>query len=599
MALMNRMRENTKVMLMILVIAFMLTIIIDWGMGGFKTGGQRGVIASVNGNNITYDEYYEQYQNELAAYREQTGEDPESYQISQIENRVFENLVQQRLIQEILNELKLHSTDAEITEEIWNNPPAILQTNEAFQDSTGVFDITKYQAALNNPSADQFWVEVERYLRTTIPMQKLSTLLSYTQQITDEDAKFEFKKTNQKAKVHYIFFNSVNYKSVPEPTEEEINAYYNEHKEDFSENEKRVLDYILLENKPTNADSLSTFNQAEELLDELKTGGNFESLATIYSKDPGSAEKGGDLGYFTKSSMVKPFADAAFAARKGEIVGPIETQYGLHIIKVEDKKRENGEDKVKARHILLKFEPSPLTRDALREEAEYIAEYAKESQLKTVVTAESLQVIQTQPFEKGDFIPGIGMEKRINNFAYRSKVDDVSSVYNLDQGFLVASLVEIVPEHIKSLEDVKSSIITSLKAEKSMNQAKEQAQIAYDKIISDNPFDKVAADDSLTVQETDFFNMTGYIPNVGKEPAFVGAAFAQNIGEFSQPVEGTRGYYILQVIDKQDINDEDFENQKEQIKLQLAAQYKQQVFGQWYEEVKAKANIKDYRELYF
>jgi len=248
---------------------------------------------------------------------------------------------------------------------------------------------------------------------------------------------------------------------------------------------------------------------------------------------------------------------------------------------------------------LLKFEPSPLTRDALREEAEYIAEYAKESQLKTVVTAESLQVSQTQPFEKGDFIPGIGMEKRINNFAYRSKVDDVSGVYNLDQGFLVASLVEIVPEHIKSLEDVKSSIITSLKAEKSMNQAKERAQIAYDKIKSGNPFDQVAADDSLTVQETDFFNMTGYIPNVGKEPAFVGAAFAQNIGEFSQPVKGTRGYYILQVIDKQDINDEDFENQKEQIKLQLAAQYKQQVFGQWYEEVKAKANIKDYRELYF
>jgi len=347
MALMNRMRENTKVMLMILVIAFMLTIIIDWGMGGFKTGGQRGVIASVNGNNITYDEYYEQYQAELAAYREQTGADPESYQISQIENRVFENLVQQRLLADVIADLKLHSTNAEITEEIWNNPPAILQTNEAFQDSTGVFDITKYQAALNNPSADQFWIEVERYLRTTIPMQKLSTLLSYTQQITDEDAKFEFKKTNQKAKVHYIFYNSANYQSVPEPTEEEISAYYNKHKEDFSENEKRVLDYILLENKPTNADSLSTFNQAEELLDELKTGGNFEQLAIIYSKDPGSAEKGGDLGYFTKNSMVKPFADAAFAARKGEIVGPIETQYGLHIIKVEDKKRENGEDKVK------------------------------------------------------------------------------------------------------------------------------------------------------------------------------------------------------------------------------------------------------------
>ncbi len=599
MAIMNRMRQNTKIMLMILVVAFMLTIIIDWGMGGFKTGGKRGVIASVNGDDITYDEYYQQYQAEMASYREQSGAEPESYQVSQIEDRVFEGLVQQRLMAEIVKKLNLKSTNAEITEEIWNNPPAILKTNQAFLDSNGVFDINIYQAALDNPAADQFWLEVENYLRSTIPMQKLSALLSTTQQITDQDAKFEFMKNNQKAKAHYIFYNSTNYQSVPEPTDEEITAYYNKHKEDFKENEKRVLDYLLLEAKATAADTQSTYNQAEDILNELKNGGNFESLATLYSKDPGSAEKGGDLGYFTRTTMVKPFADAAFSAKKGEIVGPIKSQFGLHIIKVEDKKWEDGEQKVKARHILLKFEPSPSTRDALREEAEYIAEYAKESKLTTVVTAESLQVSQTQPFEKGDYIPGIGMEKSVNYFAYRSKIDDVSSVFTLDQGFLVASLVKIIPAHIKPLEEVKATIITSLKGEKSMNSALEHAQAAYEKIKSGSTFDQVAANDSLKVEETDFFNMTGYIAQVGREPAFAGTAFILNVGEFSEPVKGTRGYYILQLIDKQEPNDQDFENQKEQIKLQLAARYKQQVFGQWYEEVKAKANIKDFRELYF
>jgi len=505
----------------------------------------------------------------------------------------------QQLLADIIDNLKLQSTNAEITEKIWNDPPEELRTNQAFQDSTGVFDINIYQAALNNPAADQFWNEVERYIRSTIPMQKLSGLLTYTHHVTDEDAKFEFMKTNQKAKAHYFFYNSANYQSVPEPTEDEINAYYNEHKKDFKENEKRILDYILLETKATAADTQSTFTQADEIIEELKSGGNFESLATIYSKDPGSAEKGGDLGYFSRTTMVKPFADAAFSAKKGEIVGPVESQFGLHIIKVEDKKRENGEENVKARHILLKFEPSPSTRDALREEAEYIAEYAKDVKLKTVVAAESLQVTQTQPFEKGEYIPGIGMEKSVGYFAYRSKIDDVSSVYNLDQGFLVASLVKIIPEHITPLEDVKTSIITSLKAEKSMEMAKAEAQAAYDKIKAGNPIDQVAAEDSLTIQETDFFNMTGYIANVGNEPAFAGTASTLNVGEFSEPVKGTRGYYILQVIDKQEMQEEDFEKQKEQIKLQLAARYKQQVFGQWYEDVKAKAKIKDYRELYF
>jgi len=599
---MNRMRENTKVMLMILVVAFMLTIIIDWGMGGFKSGGaHRGVIATVNGDDITLDQYNEQYQNELAAYREQYGTDPEGYQLNQLENRVFEGLVQQLLIKDALENLNLKTTDSELTEEIFNNPPDILKSNEAFQDSlTGQFDMARYQAALNNPSADQFWLEVERYLRSSLPMQKLANLLSETHVVTDADAQLEFMKTNSKVKVNYVFYNVALFnKAVAEPTEQEITAYYNAHKDDYKVVEKRLLDYVLLELKATPADSQSTIEQAQDILEQLKNGASFEELATLHSQDAGSAEKGGDLGYFNSTAMVKPFADAAFAAKKGEVVGPVATQFGLHIIKVYDKKKENGEDQVKASHILLKIEPSPATREALREEAEYIAEFGKENGLKTVVAAESLTVSQTAPFEKGAYIPGIGMETRVNNFAWRSDVGDISQVFNLEQGFLVAALAEVQPEHVKKLEDVKGEIVNAIKNDKSMENAREHAQKACDNIKAGMPFDQAAAQDSLSVQESDLFAMGGYVPKIGKEPEFVGTAFALKLGDFSQPVKGARGYYLLQVVDKQEMNMQEFESQKEDLKLQLAARYKQQIFGQWYEDVKKKADIKDYREMYF
>ncbi len=602
MAIMNRMRENTKIMLMILVVAFMLTIIIDWGMGGFQSGSaRRGVIATVNGDDITLDQYNEYYQNELAAYREQYGADPEGYQSNQLENRVFDGLVQQLLIKDVLEKLDLRITDAELTEEIFNNPPDILRNNEAFQDSaTGQFDMARYQQALNNPSADQFWLEVENYLRSSLPMQKLASMLSSTQVVTDADAQFEFMKTNSKVKVNYIFYNVALFaNTVAEPGEQEINAYYNAHKADYKVAEKRVLDYILLELKATSADSQAVLDQAQDILEQLKSGASFEELARLYSQDTGSAEKGGDLGFFNSAAMVKPFADAAFAAKKGEVVGPVVTQFGLHIIKVEDRKKENGEEQVKARHILLKVEPSPATREAMREEAEYIAEYSKETGFRTVVAAESLTVSQTPPFEKNAYIPGIGMETRVNNFAWRSKVGNISQVFNLDQGFLVAALAEVQAEHVKKLQDVKAEIITAVKNEKSLAAAQERAQKALDNIKAGTPFDQVAAQDSLSVQETDYFTMSGYVPKVGKEPEFTGAAFALNPGDFSQPIKGARGYYLLQVVDKQEVNMQEFESQKEDLKLQLAARYKQQIFGQWYEDVKKKADIKDYREMYF
>ncbi len=602
MALMNRMRENTKVILLILVFAFMLTIIIDWGMGGFKSGQKPGVIAEVNGDEIMYEQYKQMYDSELQSFRENRGQDPRAFELTQIESQVYESLVQQQLMTDVIDAFNLSATDAEITEEIWNNPPDIIRSQQAFVDSSGNFNVAQYQAALNNPDpqVSQFWLGVEQYLRSAIPMQKLNMLLTSSIHITDDDARIEFMKNNTKAKIKYLFFNSNQMASTEEPSESEIKAYYNAHKDDYNQVEKRVLDYVLFETKPTKADSEATMKQAQDILEEAKSSGNFEQLASLYSQDEGSAENGGDLGYFNKNAMVKPFSDAAFAAKPGDIVGPVESRFGIHIIKVEDKKREDGELKVKAKHILLKIETSPTTRNNLLDNAEYLAdEEISSEEFYDRAKSDSLTVQTTQPFEKGGFIPGIGMESRVNNFAYRSKKGDLSRVISVDQGYLVAVLKDVIEEHVQPLEDVQDRIVNSLKSEKKMELAKAQAQQAYDKIAAGSSMEDVAAKDSLTVQETDEFSMTGVIPKVGKEPELAGKAFSIKVGDYSEPVKGTRGYYVIQLLDKKDFDSAEFEKQKEDLKLQLMVRAKQRIYSKWYADLKDKANIKDYRELYF
>ena len=599
MALMKKMRENTKTILLIVVFAFILTIIIDWGAGGLKTGPKPGVIGVVNGDDILHEDFSKSYRQQLAAHRERTGTDPEGYQLTSIENQVWEGLVQQYLLMQVVNARGIKAGNQEIVDEIYINPPEFLRRNESFQNEDGVFDREKYNQALEQGSSE-FWLMVENYLKGTLPFQKLDNRIRATVRITDGEAKNDFIENKIKAKVDYILYDSNRFKDANiEISDSEYEVYYQEHQEDFQQVERRKLDYVLFEIKATPKDSAETKSLAKELLEQAQSGENFAELAETYSADAGSASKGGDLGYFGKGAMVKPFEDAAFAARVGEIVGPVESRFGLHIIKVEDKKKEDGELKVKASHILLKFEASVSTREALNNEASYLSEYAEETDLQSVVAAESLEVLSTDFFQKGLFIPGIGMEHNLSRWTFTNKVGKVSDVIYTNKGYIVAGVAEIEKEHIKPFEDVKAEIERRLRAEKRMNLAGEKCLAAYKKTQSGYAFDQVAAEDSLEIKNVDSFTMAGYVPGVGREPAFIGAAFALNVGEISKPVEGTKGYYLIQLLEKDEFDQKAFEGEKEQTKNKLLAQRRQSIYGKWYNNLKENSEIKDFRDVYY
>ncbi|MBD3385963.1 hypothetical protein GF407_13685 [candidate division KSB1 bacterium] len=598
MALMNRMRQNTKTILLILVGAFIATIIFNWGMGGVKQTQTRGVIGEVNGDEISYDEFYNQYQSQMAQYRERSGEDPEGYQLQQLENQVFEGLVQQRLIADYIQKMNLDATNEEVVQTIFNDPPELIKNQEVFQDSAGNFNMEKYQQALNNPGAD--WVPVENYVRASLPYEKLDRMLKASVLVSETDTYLEYLKQNAKIKIDYLFFNATNYaKEVQAPGDTEILEHYQQHKEEYHENERRSLKYVFLETSTTSADTQRIYNEAEELLKEAKEGANFGELAKIYSQDPGSAQQDGDLGYFGRGQMVKPFEQAAFNAREGDIVGPVTSQFGVHIIKVVDKKREQGEMQVRASHILLKFEASPMTVESQREEAEYISEFAIETNLDTVAQAEGIEIQITPPFEKEAFIPGIGMEQRINRFAYRSQVGTVSPVYNTAKGFYVVEVAEVIPEHTKPLEEVRNQIINKLEEEKRMQVAKNRAKRIYEQIQQGTPLDEAAMQDSLQVKSSDLVNVSASIKGIGREPRVTGAAYALQVGEISKPVKGSRGYYLIQLIDKKDINEENYAGQKTSLLYQLINRRQNMIYNQWYTRQKEKSNIEDYRGMYF
>ena len=131
------------------------------------------------------------------------------------------------------------------------------------------------------------------------------------------------------------------------------------------------MSYVSWKKEPSDQDSIDAKGLADELVQKARSGEEFASLANQYTMDPSNqGTKGGDLGWFKKGRMVKPFEEAAFQAKKNQIIGPVLSRFGYHIIHVRDKRIDNkGDNEILASHILIKIDISPSTLSNLRRNA--------------------------------------------------------------------------------------------------------------------------------------------------------------------------------------------------------------------------------------
>ena len=601
MAVMQNMREYTKAILLILVLAFVGTIIFDWGMNFTGLSSRQNVIGKVNGAEITVTQFERAYAYQLENFRARTGTEPTEAQIENLRNQTWEALVQQHLIEQALEENKVQASDKEIVHVLFNDPPPFLKAQPAFQNEQKQFDMAAYQRWLNTSDAAALR-DVEGIVRQQLPQQKFQERLQASVRVTEDEVRREYLKNNQNVTVKYVFVDPRQFVNEPvEITDDMIEEYYREHKEEFREEEKRKIDYVIFPTTPTPSDSAAIWELARDLIERVRSGEeDFAELAEIYSDDPGTKDKGGDLGFFARGAMVKPFEDAAFAANVGEIVGPIQTNFGLHIIKVEEKKREDGELKVKARHILLKFEPSSETVSSAREDALYLVEESPNVGFETLTEELNVEVKTSTFFPKGNgFVPVLGLNRRASNFIFSRDVGDVGGPEEFAQGYFVYRIAAIQEERIRPLSDVSATIRSKLEQQQRMEKARALAQAIYDRIQSGQLFEQAVAQDTLEIKEATF-TRSGFVPGVGREPSFIGAAFAlSDSNRVSKPVEATRGYYLLKLVEKQPFDEKDFESKKESIARDLLRRKQIQVYGAWLANAKSRAKIEDYRDRFF
>lgn len=588
-------------MLWILILAFVGLIVFEWGanISGGRGRGTPKEIAEINGRKIEPQQYFNLLQNQYEQARQQNNGEISEQQRKQIQQQLWDQLVNETLVQQAVEDRHIIVTDQDVLRELRNNPPEVIKNIEAFQ-TDGKFDRQKYLQALSNPVGNE-WVTIENYVRSSLPARKLQSLLLASVTVPESEIRQEYKMNNVKYTVAYL---SIPVGSIDDeaakPSAEEVQQYYNDHLDEFRIPEKRQLQYAKFPKTPSSEDTAQAKTEAEEVLRQAKNGEDFAQLAKDYSDGP-SATQGGSLGWFSKGQMVAPFSDAAFAAKPGDIVGPVETRYGFHVIKVEDKRTQNGQEQVKASHVLINIMPSSSTIDQQKSQAALFLFDAQDYGFPASADSNNVQIEGTQPFAKdAQYIPGIGPVSDAVDFAFGNPVGTMSEqVVDADDAFYVFRVSAINPPTVQPLDDVRSRIERRLSNENKQQIAYEKAQDLRSYLTADADLEQIGKDSTdINYREPAPFNLSSTIPGVGDNPEFKGTVEALDVGELSSAVKTTRGAYIIKLLNQTGFSQEDYDKQKSAIAQRLRQQKENTFLTDWLQALRDKAKIVDNRDAF-
>jgi len=356
--------DNLKGIFAMVIIGVLAVVFIFWGVEFVAVGGltsTQGV--SVNGQDLNPNEIRGNFQDELNRYQVAFGDVNVPDEIrSQIREGVIDGAVRTELIRQRTEELRLRPTNAQVLETIRQYP--------AFQVA-GEFSKDAYYAALRSANIEPAVFEAQQ--KQMVAAQQLdrglyasSFLLpdeftrrqalvgeerelawivlpaaGFVDEVTvDEAALMQYYeehkadyRTPEQANLQYVELDLANVRNEVDASEEKLLAYYEENVERYRSLERRRVSHILI---TPDGDEAAARAKAQEAFDRAAAGEDFAALARELSQDPGSASAGGDLGWADRATYVEPFAEAAWGAQPGEIVGPVETQFGWHVIKVDE-----------------------------------------------------------------------------------------------------------------------------------------------------------------------------------------------------------------------------------------------------------------------
>jgi len=549
--------------------------------------------------------------------------------VNLFEQQVGQQLVQQQILLAEAAKLGISANNDDVAQ--------FLHQGQAGQVlfPNGKFIGQDQYAALISSRFDMSVADFEESVRHDITIQRLRAYVTAGLTVSDKEARDLYVKNGTKIKFDYAvisaddirksltpsdaeleaFFkkNAARYaNAVPEeriisyfaftpsdvpggvqpPTQQEIEAYYNLHKSEYSVPEQAKARHILIK-VASNADAktdAAAKAKAEDILKQIQNGGNFADLAKKNSDDPGSKDSGGELGFARRGMMVPEFDNAIFTQKIGD-TKIIKTQYGYHIVQVEERTPAHTQSLAEVLPTIqatMMRQKSTAAQDAF---ARALTSEAIKNGLDKTAAAHHLQVVTTPPVNASGVIPALPDGSQLIAHAFEAKASDPPQSAPTGEGYAVFQVKSVIPAHAPTFADWKSHVADDYRNEQvPALMGQKTAELAA-KAKAQNDLAKAAKDMGLTMKTSDLVDQTGQVPDLGAVGQVAPQLFDMTPGTISGPINAGRTGVVAKLVDKQQPSDADIAKNLDQTRDQLLEQKRQEAF-----EIFANNIITEYKK---
>ena len=382
-------------------------------------------------------------------------------------------------------------------------------------------------------------------------------------------------------KIQYVAFDASNLPGgKPQISDSDIQAYYNAHQAQYTVKDQVRVRHILIA-VPAGADAKvadAAKAKAEDLLKQIRAGGNFAELASKNSDDPGSKTQGGELGFLDRGRTVPEFDKAAFSLPVGQVSDLIKTQFGYHILQVEEKKVAHVKPLSEVRAEIVPVLEQQRASTAEQAFASQLVSAAKANGIAKAAAAKGLQAQTTDFVAKDGVVAGVSDGAGLLAKAFTTAKGAAPEQVATGDGFAVFQVEDIKPAHAPDFDSYKQHIADDFREGK-VPQLMSAAVAKLDeraKTLKD--LKKAAAEQNLTVKTSDLVGRDGQVPDLGALSGAAAVAFTLAKGEISGPINTGRTGAVLSVIDRQEPSNEDIAKNFNATRDQLLNAQREEIF---------------------
>jgi peptidyl-prolyl cis-trans isomerase D len=531
--------------------------------------------------------------------------------------QVGQQLVQQRVLLQEAHKLGINATDDDVRQYLRTGPTGQVLFPE------GKYIGDQAYAQLVNDRLNMSIADFEDGIKDDITAHRLQALITSGVTVSDQEVRDNYRKQNIKIKFDYAvissddirksinpsdgeleaFFkkNAIRYASavpeerkityfafnsgevpggVPQPTQQQIQQYYNEHVSEYSVPEQSKSRHILISVKP-GADAktdAAAKAKAEDVLKQLRAGGSWTELAKKYSDDPGSKDSGGELGYAQRGKMVPEFDKAIFTQKIGDIA-IVKSSFGYHIVQVEARDSAHTKPLSEVQPTIVEALVRQASSVSQEEYAQKLTSEAIKNGLEKTAAAHHLELVTTPPVNRTGVIPALPDSTQLLTKAFAAKQGDAAQSAPTGEGYAIFQVTGIAPAHAPSFADWKSHVLDDYREEQVPVLLSKKTKDLADKAKSMNDLAKAAKADGATVKTSDLVGNTGQVPDFGEVGQVAPQLFDMNVGAISGPIETGRTGVVVKILDKQQPSDADIAKNFDQTRDQLLEERRGEAFS--------------------